>query len=91
MHSFAYVKVFIILNDCLYFYLHFLLCYSRILSKTSQKFTRNRSGRRRMLLRYWLSVLKMRQNIKFVEEIAMLCPVPPQDRVLVQSPEDTFK
>lgn len=27
-----------------------------------------------MLLGYWLSVLKMRKNIKFAEEIAMLCP-----------------
>lgn len=55
-------KVFPILNTCLYFYLYYLFCYSKILRKTSEKFTRNGSERKRMLLalQYWLSACKMK-------------------------------
>lgn len=60
MHILACFKVPTILNACLYLY--FLLRYSKILRKASQKITRNKSERRKTLLalEYCMRVLKMK-------------------------------
>lgn len=83
-------KVLPILNTCLYFYLYYLFCYSKILRKTSQKFTRNRSERERMLLalQYWLNAHKMKK-LSLPKNLQWYVPL--QDKVLVQSPKEMFK